>query len=29
MDVFQGTNHLHFGPQFPNYVTLPIVPKKE
>ncbi|KAL2019410.1 hypothetical protein VTK56DRAFT_9701 [Thermocarpiscus australiensis] len=25
-EVFQGTNNLHFGAQFPNYVVLPIIP---
>ncbi|ERS97072.1 hypothetical protein HMPREF1624_06401 [Sporothrix schenckii ATCC 58251] len=28
-DVFQGTNHIHFGPGFSNYVTLPVIPAKE
>ncbi|CAK7210567.1 hypothetical protein SEUCBS140593_000872 [Sporothrix eucalyptigena] len=27
-EVFQGTNHIHFGPQFENYVTLPVIPEK-
>ncbi|KAL2409298.1 hypothetical protein ABEF95_005829 [Exophiala dermatitidis] len=25
-EVFQGTNHIHFGPQFQNYLTLPVIP---
>ncbi|RSM17873.1 hypothetical protein CDV31_003299 [Fusarium ambrosium] len=25
-DVFQGLNNIHFGPQFQNYITLPIIP---
>ncbi|KAI7493287.1 alpha/beta-hydrolase [Hortaea werneckii] len=28
-DVFRGTNSIHFGPEFDNYVTLPIIPRKE
>ncbi|KEZ43318.1 hypothetical protein SAPIO_CDS4764 [Scedosporium apiospermum] len=28
-EKFQGTNHIHFGPQFVNYVTLPVIPPKE
>ncbi|KAK4119835.1 alpha/beta-hydrolase [Parathielavia appendiculata] len=27
-EVFRGFNHLHLGPQFENYVTLPIIPPK-
>ncbi|KAI5460931.1 Alpha/Beta hydrolase protein [Mariannaea sp. PMI_226] len=26
VDKFQGTNHIHFGSQFVNYLTLPIIP---
>ncbi|GCB27431.1 cocaine esterase [Aspergillus awamori] len=25
-DKFQGTNNIHFGPSYDNYVTLPIIP---
>lgn len=25
-ETFQGVNHIHFGPQFQNYVTLPVIP---
>ncbi|KAM5345118.1 hypothetical protein ACJ41O_010980 [Fusarium nematophilum] len=25
-EVFQGSNHIHFGPQLRNYITLPIIP---
>ncbi|KAJ4319260.1 hypothetical protein N0V84_006451 [Fusarium piperis] len=25
-EVFQGLNNIHFGPQFQNYVTFPIIP---
>ncbi|SPQ25600.1 808529c1-3046-4a45-998e-04deac6c5173 [Thermothielavioides terrestris] len=28
-EVFEGFNHIHFGPRFENYVTLPIIPPKE
>lgn len=28
-EVFQGTNHIHFGPRFANYVTLPVIPVRE
>ncbi|GAB1733832.1 hypothetical protein NU195Hw_g9005t1 [Hortaea werneckii] len=28
-DVFRGTNIIHFGPEFDNYVTLPIIPEKQ
>lgn len=28
-EVFEGWNHIHFGPKFENYVTLPIIPPKE
>ncbi|KAL2161059.1 hypothetical protein VTH06DRAFT_8772 [Thermothelomyces fergusii] len=28
-EVFQGLNHIHFGPQFENYITLPIIPPRE
>ncbi|KAH7368606.1 X-Pro dipeptidyl-peptidase protein [Plectosphaerella cucumerina] len=26
--VFQGVNHVHFGPGVENYVTLPVIPRK-
>ncbi|KAF5006426.1 hypothetical protein FDECE_7186 [Fusarium decemcellulare] len=26
-EKFQGFNHIHFGPQLRNYLTLPIIPK--
>ncbi|KAH6649275.1 Alpha/Beta hydrolase protein [Chaetomium tenue] len=29
VEKFQGFNHVHFGPRFENYVTLPIIPNKE
>ncbi|KAM0562292.1 hypothetical protein ACHAPJ_001979 [Fusarium lateritium] len=25
-EVFQGNNHIHFGPRLQNYITLPIIP---
>ncbi|SCV53721.1 probable hydrolase, CocE/NonD family [Fusarium fujikuroi] len=25
-EVFQGSNHIHFGPRQQNYVTLPVIP---
>lgn len=25
-EKFQGTNHIHFGPSYENFVTLPIIP---
>ena len=25
-EVFQGTNHIHFGKRYENYLTLPVVP---
>ncbi|RSL71537.1 hypothetical protein CEP54_001321 [Fusarium duplospermum] len=25
-ETFQGLNNIHFGPQFENYITLPIIP---
>ncbi|RBR26700.1 uncharacterized protein FIESC28_00483 [Fusarium coffeatum] len=25
-DIFQGQNHIHFGPRQQNYVTLPVIP---
>ncbi|PIG87060.1 X-Pro dipeptidyl-peptidase (S15 family) protein [Aspergillus arachidicola] len=25
-EKFQGTNHIHFGPTYDNYLTLPIIP---
>ncbi|KAI8662400.1 hypothetical protein NCS56_01043800 [Fusarium sp. Ph1] len=25
-EIFQGLNNIHFGPQFQNYITLPIIP---
>ncbi|AEO67473.1 uncharacterized protein THITE_2116352 [Thermothielavioides terrestris NRRL 8126] len=28
-EVFEGFNHIHFGPRFENYITLPIIPPKE
>ncbi|KAI6883741.1 alpha/beta-hydrolase [Hortaea werneckii] len=28
-EVFRGTNNIHFGPEFDNYVTLPIIPREE
>ncbi|KAF1352588.1 Alpha/Beta hydrolase protein [Delphinella strobiligena] len=28
-DKLRGTNNIHFGPQFENYVTLPIIPPKD
>ena len=28
-EVLQGTNYIHFGPKLANYVTLPIIPKKD
>ncbi|KAL1891089.1 hypothetical protein Sste5346_007915 [Sporothrix stenoceras] len=28
-EKFQGNNHIHFGPRFSNYVTLPVIPAKE
>ncbi|GME34932.1 Alpha/Beta hydrolase protein [Neofusicoccum parvum] len=27
-DVFQGLNHIHFGPKYENYITLPVIPPK-
>jgi len=27
-DTFQGTNYVHFGPQFLNYVSLPLIPPR-
>ncbi|RXG42823.1 hypothetical protein VDGE_09808 [Verticillium dahliae] len=27
-EKLQGTNHIHFGPGYQNYVTLPIIPQK-
>ncbi|KAL1965786.1 hypothetical protein VTN77DRAFT_5107 [Rasamsonia byssochlamydoides] len=27
-DKFQGQNHIHFGPQYENYVVLPVIPPK-
>ncbi|EEY16504.1 X-Pro dipeptidyl-peptidase protein [Verticillium alfalfae VaMs.102] len=27
-EKLQGTNHVHFGPGYQNYVTLPIIPQK-
>ena len=27
-DKLKGKNHIHFGPPFANYVTLPIIPAK-
>jgi predicted acyl esterase len=27
-EKFQGWNHIHFGNQWENYVTLPIIPRK-
>ncbi|KAI5849167.1 Alpha/Beta hydrolase protein [Tricharina praecox] len=26
--IFRGRNHLHFGPKFHNYVTLPVIPSQ-
>jgi len=26
-DVFQGYNHIHFGPHLDNYIVLPVIPK--
>jgi len=26
-DVFQGDNHIHFGPTYSNYIVLPLIPK--
>ncbi|KAJ5978939.1 Peptidase S15/CocE/NonD C-terminal [Penicillium viridicatum] len=28
-EKFHGLNHIHFGPQFQNYVSLPIIPLKD
>lgn len=28
-EVFEGFNHIHFGPKFENYITLPVIPPKE
>ncbi|PKS12540.1 hypothetical protein jhhlp_000748 [Lomentospora prolificans] len=28
-EKLQGTNHIHFGPQFQNYLTLPVIPPKQ
>ncbi|KAL2214378.1 alpha/beta-hydrolase [Sarocladium strictum] len=28
LEVFKGVNNIHFGPQFENYLTLPIIPAK-
>ncbi|KAJ5505527.1 Peptidase S15/CocE/NonD C-terminal [Penicillium expansum] len=28
-EKFHGLNHIHFGPQFQNYVSLPIIPPKD
>lgn len=25
-DKLAGNNHVHFGPQYDNYITLPIIP---
>ncbi|KAF4962160.1 hypothetical protein FSARC_9734 [Fusarium sarcochroum] len=25
-EVFQGNNHIHFGPRLQNYITLPVIP---
>ncbi|KAF5245590.1 hypothetical protein FANTH_7225 [Fusarium anthophilum] len=25
-EIFQGSNHLHFGPRQQNYITLPVIP---
>ncbi|KAB8221946.1 Alpha/Beta hydrolase protein [Aspergillus novoparasiticus] len=27
-EKLQGTNHIHFGPAYENYVTLPVIPSK-
>ncbi|CAI7613340.1 unnamed protein product [Penicillium pancosmium] len=27
-EIFKGQNHIHFGPAYINYVTLPIIPSK-
>lgn len=27
-DKLRGTNHIHFGEKFLNYVTLPVIPPK-
>ncbi|KAK2601822.1 hypothetical protein QQS21_004605 [Conoideocrella luteorostrata] len=29
IEKLQGTNYIHFGPQFQNYVTLPIIPNEK
>lgn len=29
VEKFQGFNHVHFGPRFENYVTLPIIPNRK
>ncbi|KAF5600098.1 hydrolase family [Fusarium pseudoanthophilum] len=26
LEVFQGSNHIHFGPRQQNYITLPVIP---
>ncbi|KAI9149642.1 Cocaine esterase [Paramyrothecium foliicola] len=28
IEVFQGENHIHFGPNHQNYITLPIIPEQ-
>ncbi|KAF7525001.1 hypothetical protein PCG10_005352 [Penicillium crustosum] len=28
-EKFHGLNHIHFGPQFQNYISLPIIPPKD
>ncbi|KAJ5588335.1 hypothetical protein N7537_011013 [Penicillium hordei] len=27
-DIFKGQNHIHFGPNFVNYIVLPIIPMR-
>ncbi|PIG81604.1 X-Pro dipeptidyl-peptidase (S15 family) protein [Aspergillus arachidicola] len=27
--VFNGLNHIHFGPNYANYITLPVIPNEE
>jgi len=27
-EKLRGMNHIHFGPAFENYVTLPVIPEK-
>jgi predicted acyl esterase len=27
-DIFRGQNHIHFGPNYVNYITLPVIPAR-